>query len=209
MCLRNVSSRGNSSSGGNSSSFNVSSKCVFASSFTYPPWQKCVFEMCLRLRAEKCVHQCAHNVDEYKPNDQINGLALVFNHPLAKLSSHLNCSATGHSNILQVMHFCWQTASISLASVSQHATADSNISRMTKITPQVMTFSGQETGIAYLTRNGKQWQRSDHASRSFDRLRFSSYLGPFKWFSGFNKSSVLHILNGSKKLMSTLYSIYI
>ena len=61
MCLRNVSSRGNSSSGGNSSSFNVSSKCVFASSFTYPPWQKCVFEMCLRLRAEKCVHQCAHN----------------------------------------------------------------------------------------------------------------------------------------------------
>ena len=30
MCLRNVSSRGNSSSGGNSSSFNVSSKCVFA-----------------------------------------------------------------------------------------------------------------------------------------------------------------------------------
>ena len=61
MCLRNVSSRGNSSSGRNSSSFNVSSKCVFASSFTYPPWQKCVFEMCLRLRAEKCVHQCAHN----------------------------------------------------------------------------------------------------------------------------------------------------
>ena len=65
MCLRNVSPRGNSSSGGNSSSFNVSSKCVFASSFTYPPWQKCVFEMCLRLRAEKCVHQCAHNVYIY------------------------------------------------------------------------------------------------------------------------------------------------
>lgn len=175
----------------------------------FPIWKfrrRCLFGdkgylICLTVRTL--------NMDEYKPNDQINGLALVFNHPLAKLSSHLNCSATGHSNILQVMNFCWQTASISLASVSQHATADSNISRMTKITPQVMTFSGQETGIAYLTRNGKQWQRSDHASRSFDRLRFSSYLGPFKWFSGFIKSSVLHILNGSKKLMSTLYSIYI
>ena len=66
MCLRNVSSRGNSSSGGNSSSFNVSSKCVFASSFTYPPWQKCVFEMCLRLRAEKCVYQCAHNEKTFR-----------------------------------------------------------------------------------------------------------------------------------------------
>ena len=37
MCLRNVSSRSNSSLGGNSSSFNVSSKCVFVSSLTYPP----------------------------------------------------------------------------------------------------------------------------------------------------------------------------
>ena len=167
-------------------------------------------DVCLETKGYLiCLTVRTVNMDEYKPNDQISGLALVFNHPLAKLSSHLNCSATGHSNILQVMHFCWQTASISLVSVSQHATADSNISRMTKITPQVMTFSGQETGIAYLTRNGKQWQRSDHASRSFDRLRFSSYLGPFKWFSGFIKSSVLHILNGSKKLMSTLYSIYI
>ena len=70
MCLRNVSSRGNSSSGGNSSSFNVSSKCVFASSFTYPPWQKCVFEMCLRLRAEKCVHQCAHNAEIVQSHNQ-------------------------------------------------------------------------------------------------------------------------------------------
>ena len=34
---------------------------VFASSFTYRPWQKCVFEMCLRLRVEKWLPQCAHH----------------------------------------------------------------------------------------------------------------------------------------------------
>ena len=72
----------------------------------FPIWKfrrRCLFGdkgylICLTVRTL--------NMDEYKPNDQINGLALVFNHPLAKLSSHLNCSATGHSNILQVMHFC-------------------------------------------------------------------------------------------------------
>ena len=93
MCLRNVSSRGNSSS------FNVSSKCVFASSFTYPPWQKCVFEMCLRLRAEKCVHQCAHNANTYAKNrDMLVWQCWVKWFPKLQVQVRKHCQPYSNSN---------------------------------------------------------------------------------------------------------------